>query len=102
GCVPQPRSRMREIARASKSQGQLNMAAVREGFAALRKERGRLPEQVAWITRCRNLSDHHPFGVRDAPSPALQFFEDKLMNALIYLSGLIVVIMAVLSLFGLR
>jgi len=50
----------------------------------------------------RNLSNHHPFGVRDAPSRALKICEDKSMNGLIYLVGLIVVIMAVLSLFGLR
>jgi hypothetical protein len=40
--------------------------------------------------------------VRDAPSRALKICEDKSMNGLIYLVGLIVVIMAVLSLFGLR
>jgi len=34
--------------------------------------------------------------------PGAQICEDKSMNGLIYLVGLIVVIMAILSLFGLR
>jgi hypothetical protein len=52
-------------------------------------------------TRFRNLSDHHPFGVRTRAIPAHRC-EGELMNGLIYLVGLIVVIMAILSLFGLR
>jgi hypothetical protein len=47
------------------------------------------------------FSDHHPFGVRPAPFRRTHC-EGELMNGLIYLVGLVVVIMAVLSLFGLR
>ncbi len=53
-------------------------------------------------THTRNLSDHHPFGVANLRRPRRIDCEGELMNGLIYLVGLIVVIMAILSLFGLR
>jgi hypothetical protein len=55
---------------------------------------------TAVVTLARNISNHHRVG-RAIALPAQQLRGD-LMNGLIYLIGLIVVIMAVLSLFGLR
>ncbi len=57
---------------------------------------------MARARRVRNLSDHRPFGLRTCARAGLIVCEGELMNGLIYLVGLIVVIMAILSLFGLR
>jgi hypothetical protein len=88
------------------------MPAVREGVSQ-RKERSRIgialrpgpsrrPEQM---TRMILASGTFPITIRlaCAPAPCRRIHcEGELMNGLIYLVGLIVVIMAILSLFGLR
>jgi len=66
------------------------MAAVRDGVTAARTSVRREPFQSPSVWRGNRAI---PGGIH---------CEGELMNGLIYLVGLIVVIMAVLSLFGLR
>jgi hypothetical protein len=59
------------------------------------------PPSIEKARMARNILDHRPLAVQIAPSAVCQL-RGRSMNGLIYLVGLIVVILAILSFFGLR
>jgi hypothetical protein len=62
-----------------------------------------MPNAVTRTTACRNIPRRRPFVLRSCLDPEVGCgLMEATMHGLIYLIGLIVVIMAILSFFGLR